>query len=605
MFNPHHINKMKLFSLFVAFASSAKSFAFAPSSKLPLRIGTENRNNNREDWRKHRESYRFCASLAVMASKDTNDCEEYDIIVVGSGIGGLSCAVMLSLYGYSVAVFESHYAPGGCAHGFEVKSKNGKGSYKFDTGPSFFSGINPDVPAKMSNPLRTVLDAIGEEVECIKYKSFGLKFPEGEFLHTTGFGAEGGVLDQVSGSGSLVEWGRLMKRMESLAMAVDALPTAALRGDFGVALTASPFLKNLAKTNPLENFKLTKPFSDVLDSAGVKDSFTRNWLDLLCFCLSGLPSNGTITAEMAMMMGEFYEPSAVMDCPKGGAKSIVDALVRGLESKGGKMFLNSHVENIDILDGRATGITLRKGGKKVKANKAVVSNISVWDLFGSGMVDKKYFPDSYLDLKMKTPVGKSFMHLHLAFTATREELGKLQAHYMYIDSWERGVEAEDNAVLISIPSVHDTSLAPQGEAVLHAYTPATEDFSKWAGINRKSPEYEILKKDRSRYLWRVLETMIPDIRERSTHVQVGTPLTHERFLRRYQGSYGPAIKAGEGSFPFPGTPVKGLILCGDSCFPGIGVPAVSGSGLLAANSIGFESLKPQLKMLRTLRDKAV
>ena len=49
-----------------------------------------------------------------------------------------------------------------------------------------------------------------------------------------------------------------------------------------------------------------------------------------------------------------------------------------------------------------------------------------------------------------------------------------------------------------------------------------------------------------------------------------TPLTHQRFLNRYRGSYGPAIRAGEASFPFPGTPVKGLLSCGDSCFPGIG-----------------------------------
>ena len=78
-------------------------------------------------------------------------------------------------------------------------------------------------------------------------------------------------------------------------------------------------------------------------------------------------------------------------------------------------------------------------------------------------------------------------------------------------------------------------------------------------------------------------------------------MTHHRFLRRYRGSYGPAIKAGEGSFPFPVTPVKGLLLCGDSCFPGIGVPAVAGSGILAANSVSFDSLKPQLDLLKTLK----
>ena len=58
--------------------------------------------------------------------------DSVDYVVIGSGIGGLSCAALLSYYGYSVAVLESHYLPGGCAHTFE---RNG---FKFDAGPSLW-----------------------------------------------------------------------------------------------------------------------------------------------------------------------------------------------------------------------------------------------------------------------------------------------------------------------------------------------------------------------------------------------------------------------------------------------------------------------------------
>ena len=446
--------------------------------------------------------------------------DSYDVLVVGSGIGGLSCAAMLSQYGYSVAVLESHYAAGGCAHGYVVRDKE-LGDFCFDTGPSFFSGLNPRYPAKASNPLRTILDAIGEQVECIPYKTFGLKFPEGDFLHTAGFGKEGGVLEQVSGSGATDQWSSLMKRMDPLAKAVDALPTAALRADIGTLLTLAPYLPNFASLNPLENLKLTKPFQAIVDGAGVTNSFTRNWLDLLCFCLSGLPADGTITAEMAMMMGEFYDDDAIMDCPKGGARAIVDALVRGIEKNGGSVFTKTHVENILVQDNKAVGVRLKKGNRKIAARKAVVSNVSVWDLFGSGLVDTSAFPPEFCKERMETPVGKSFMHLHIGFEASREELEKLQAHYMYIDDWSRGVEAEDNAVLLSIPSVHDETLAPPGHAVLHIYTPATEDYSRWENLDRKSDEYELLKQERSEYLWKVLEKIIPDIRQRARIVQVG------------------------------------------------------------------------------------
>ena len=509
---------------------------------------------------------------------------------------------MLAKYGYSVCVLESHYLPGGAAHGYQVKDKQGN-LFSFDTGPSFFSGLNPDRPAKLSNPLRTVLDAIDERVECTAYETFGLMFPEGEFLHSTQFGSKGGVLEQVAGSQACAEFEALLSSMEPLERAVEAMPTAALRGDIAALLTAGPFLKNFATLNPLDNLKLTKPFRNIIDSAGVKTTFTRNWLDLLCFCLSGLGTDGTITAEMAMMMGEFYEEGTVMDCPVGGARSIVDALVRGIEKHGGSVHVNSHVNEIIIENGRATGVRLKKGNRVIRAKQAVVSNLSVWDLYGSGIVDRTAFPASYTKQRMETPVGKSFMHIHIGFRATREELDALQAHYIHIDDWSRGVEAEDNAVLLSIPSVHDKSLAPDGFGVLHIYTPATEEFSRWSNIDRKSAEYRALKEERSQYLWKVLEKVIPDIRDRAQVVNIGTPLTHKRFLRRYKGSYGPAIKAGEGSFPFAGTPVDGLLVCGDSCFPGIGVPAVAGSGLLAANSVSFDSVGPQMKLLKALQSK--
>ena len=89
----------------------------------------------------------------------------------------------------------------------------------------------------------------------------------------------------------------------------------------------------------------------------------------------------------------------------------------------------------------------------------------------------------------------------------------------------------------------------------------------------------------SQALWRALERVIPDIRQRCQVSLIGTPLTHERYLRRSRGSYGPAVKAGEASWPGPRTEVERLYHCGDSTMPGIGVPAVAASGLMAANAI--------------------
>lgn len=97
-------------------------------------------------------------------------------------------------------------------------------------------------------------------------------------------------------------------------------------------------------------------------------------------------------------------------------------------------------------------------------------------------------------------------------------------------------------------------------------------------------------------MWRAVERALGSgFRRENCEVKlVGTPLTHQRFLRRNRGTYGPAIMAGEDVFPGHSTPIPQLFRCGDSTFPGIGVPAVAASGAIVANSLVSVSQHSQL-----------
>ena len=68
-------------------------------------------------------------SRGILALSNSPD-READVVVIGSGIGGLSAAALCARYGLSVEVLESHYHAGGVAHGFEISG------YHFDAGVS-------------------------------------------------------------------------------------------------------------------------------------------------------------------------------------------------------------------------------------------------------------------------------------------------------------------------------------------------------------------------------------------------------------------------------------------------------------------------------------
>ena len=76
----------------------------------------------------------------------------------------------------------------------------------------------------------------------------------------------------------------------------------------------------------------------------------------------------------------------------------------------------------------------------------------------------------------------------------------------------------------------DPALAPEGKHLAHVYAAGNEPYSRWEGLNRNSDEYKALKEERSELLWRALEKVIPDVRERVEHA-CGALL--ERAVRRW------------------------------------------------------------------------
>lgn len=486
-----------------------------------------------------------------------------DIIIIGSGIGGLTAGSLLARYGYNVLICESHSIPGGAAHSFKRKG------FTFDSGPSFYAGIGSQQTSL--NPLQQVLRALGEKLDTIPYDPLGeFHFPEGTFFAYQDNDQYCREIAKISPQGGK-EYQAFIQEMLGLYDSLKTIPTMELRADWKILQVLFPkYLPTLLQSLP----KLPLLGSSVgkIRDKTVKDPWVKRLIDLECFLLSGLKADGTIAPEIAFMLGE--RSRVGVEYPVGGSGAIVEALIRGLKRWGGEIKLNAHVEQILVSGGKTEGVRLRNG-ETLKA-PIVISNATLWDTY-SNLLQPKDLPASYRENSLKTPAVDSFMHLHLGIRA--EGLENINGHHVVVHDANQDITTPGNTCMISIPTVWDASLAPPQHHLIHAYT--LEPYQGWQRDNN----YQQQKQAKAESLYQALEKIIPDLRSRITLDLIGSPLTHAHYLRRYQGTYGPAIAAGESLFPSYQTPISGLYRVGDSTLPGIGVPAVAASGILCANSL--------------------
>ncbi|NET59901.1 MAG: FAD-dependent oxidoreductase, partial [Symploca sp. SIO2E6] len=292
----------------------------------------------------------------------------FEVIVIGSGIGGLTAAALLARYNQRVLVCESHAIAGGAAHSFTRRG------FTFDSGPSFYCGLGKQRPSL--NPLRQVLDVLGESLEVVSYDPLGhYHFPEGSFPVYCDAQRYREAVAKITPQGAK-ELAQFEQRLLSVYNCLKDIPTIALRADWRlIPLLLTNYLPTLIKMLPQLGV-IQGSVGRIMDEE-VRDPWVRRLIDLECFLLSGLKAQGTVAPEVAFMLGE--RTRAGVEYPIGGSGAIVAALVRGLQNWGGELQLNAHVEQILVAGGQAVGVRLHNG-EVIKA-PVVISNATLWDTY--------------------------------------------------------------------------------------------------------------------------------------------------------------------------------------------------------------------------------
>ncbi|GMY14387.1 prolycopene isomerase, chloroplastic [Fagus crenata] len=503
----------------------------------------------------------------------------YDAIVIGSGIGGLVAATQLAVKGARVLVLEKYVIPGGSSGYYQ------KDGYTFDVGSSVMFGFSDKGNL---NLITQALAAVGCEMEVIPDPTtvhFHLPNNSSVRVHReySEFIAELTNKYPHEKEGILKFYGECWKIFNAL----NSLELKSLEEP--IYLFGQFFQK------PLEcltlAYYLPQNAGDIARKC-IKDPQLLSFIDAECFIVSTVNALQTPMINASMVLCDRHFGG--INYPVGGVGGIAKSLAKGLVDQGSEILYKANVTSIIIEQDKAVGVRLSDGREYFA--KTIVSNATRWDTFGN-LLKGEHLPkeeENFQKVYVKAP---SFLSIHMGVKAEVLPPDTDCHHFVLENDWTR-LEQPYGSIFLSIPTVLDSSLAPEGRHILHIFT--TSSIEDWEGLPRK--DYEAKKELVADEIIRRLETkLFPGLRSSIVFMEVGTPKTHRRFLARDKGTYGPMPRRtpkGLLGMPFNTTAIDGLYCVGDSCFPGQGVIAVAFSGVMCAHrvaaDIGLEKKSPVL-----------
>ena len=495
----------------------------------------------------------------------------WDAIVIGSGIGGLVTATQLASKGAKVLVLESYTIPGGSSGCFKRKG------YKFDVGASMIFGFGKKghtnlltrALADVEETCETIPDPVQLEYHLPQSLNISVDRDYKKFIYdlTSLFPHEAEGIKKFYDTC----W-EVFKCLDSMPLLSIEDPTYLTKVFFRSPLSCL----GLARWLPTNVGDIARKH--------IKDSQLLKFIDMECFCWSVMPADQTPMINAGMVFSDRH--AGGINYPKGGVGVIAEKLVSGLEKFGGEIRYKSHVKTILLDNHKAIGVELMNGNK-IYAKK-IVSNATRWDTFGGENVKEPLIKTNKKQ-KNEIPWNKryepspSFLSIHLGIDSSIVPKD-FNCHHLILEEW-KDMEKEQGVIFLSIPTLLDASLAPEGNHIVHAFTPSS--ISNWNGLS--PTDYREKKEKDFKQIIKKLESIIPGIADAICYKEIGSPRSHKRFLRRHLGSYGPIPRKrlpGLLRMPLNKTYIENLFCVGDSCFPGQGLNAVAFSGFACAHKIG-------------------
>ncbi len=526
---------------------------------------------------------------------------DWDAIVVGSGLGGLTTAAYLATNGLRTLVLEKHYLTGGNAHVFRRKQM-----FEFDVGVHYLGDCGPD------GLIPTVLRGVGldgkieflemdpDGFDTLMFPGLTFRVPKGwdryrERLVATFPDDETGLhrcLDVLQG---------VVSEFSKVKMPVEPQDMPRLMQE------APNFMKWGMRT-------LGELFDDC--RLGRK---ARAVLDAESGTYATPPSRAPVLMQAALM--DHYLKGAYY--PKGGGQVLPAHLVEVVRSHGGEVRTRAGVQRILVEDGAAVGVRL-SSGEELRA-PVIVSNADLKRTFLEMVGEEHLSPQTAARIRqyrMALPIFCVYLGLDIDLC---ERMPNTNYFYyssfdiegMYQDCYEGRVPSE-LCLFITVASVKDPNtqvIAPRGHSSLQIMTWVPSDYRLW-GIEKgpasgekyhRNPVYQTLKQRLTDVLVEGAETVIPGIKEHIVWKEAATPISQEHFTFSSGGtSYGIELSVDQfgPSRPSPKTEIDGLYLAGASTMFAHGIAGVMRGGVGCASAVLDRDLWSEVEGGRVFGDPA-
>lgn len=459
--------------------------------------------------------------------------DDFDVVVIGGGLGGLSAAALLARSGHHVALVEKNEQTGGCAQAFQ------RGEYTFDPAIHFTIDAGP------GGFTPTMLDHLGvadQVTFCETDLTYRALYPELTVDAPPGreaFLAEHQRLFPQDAEGL----GRLFEMRQALFAQLAALPQKVDPRGLEDALAAAPLVFKYRMAT------VADVLDEYLDDSRAKAAVASIW-----------PYVGSPPERMSFLL--FNQMLESMHAGTytaiGGFQTLADALTKAIADHGGTVLCGEPVTSILVDDGRARGVEIGQG-RRLSAG-AVVSNVDARHTFET-LVGQDHLPGSLARTLARHRLSPSAFVLYGTFDTAPSDLGLDSETFINTDwdheaTWAGLHAGEPGGIWISAPSLVDDTLAPSGTelGIITSLTPPEADGS-----------WRSRREDYALRLLATVEQMVPGVTDSFNTVDIATPDT----FARYTGSAGGAaygwenIPSQTASKRLPHrTPLPGLFLSG-------------------------------------------